>query len=313
MTQVISNDVSAIQPELWSTMVQVPLYKSLVALDVANMRLSDTLKYADTIHVPYFGSLTVATYTPGTTVSATAQNWAFDTLVVSSYKHVSFYVDDARSLTLNVDTARELTTEAAYQLKNQIDSDVFANITGSDGFLAADAADLIGGTNAYPVSAGSANIINIFAGARKVLRERNVEETGDWVAIITPKIAADIEKKATSVGFNVADATLRNGYIGDFMGFQVYISNNLPTGSCTALAPLTGVTAAGLSATTCASIYFGKKGTIDVAMLAAPRLRVTPKDDMIGSMYITWTVYGSSVFTKNRSRGLNVVVGAGFY
>lgn len=313
MTQVISNDVSAIQPEIWSSMVQVPLYKSLVAFDVANMRLSDTLKYADTIHVPYFGDLTVATYTPGTTVSATAQEWDFDTLVVSSYKVCSFYVDDARSLTLNVDQAREMTTEAAYQLKNQIDGDVFANITGADGFLAADAADLIGGTNAFPVSAGSANIINIFAGARKVLRERNVEETGDWIALITPKIAADIEKKATSVGFNVADATLRNGYIGDFMGFQVYISNNLPTGKCTALAPLTGVTAATLSATTCASIYFGKKGTIDVAMLAAPRLRVTPKDDMIGSMYITWTVYGSSVFTKNRSRGLNVVVGAGFY
>ena len=313
MTQVISNDVSAIQPELWSSMVQVPLYKSLVALDVANMQLSNTLKYADTIHVPYFGSLSVATYTPGTTVTATAQDWAYDTLVVSAYKTVTFYVDDARNLTLNVDTAREMATEAAYQLKNQIDTDVFKNITGADGFTAADAADLLGGTNAYPVSATSANIINIFAGARKMLRTNNVEETGDWCAIITPKIVADIEKKATSVGFNVADATLRNGYIGDFMGFQVYISNNLPTGKCTALAPTVGVTAAALSATTCASIYFGKKNTIDVAMLAAPRLRVTPKDDMIGSNYITWTVYGSSVFTKNRERGLNVVVGSAYY
>ena len=110
MAQVVSNDVSAIQPELWSSMVQVPLYKSLVALEVANMRLSDTLKYADTIHVPYFGSLSVATYTPGTTLTATNQDWAFDTLVVSSYKHCTFYVDDARSLTVNVDQARELAT-----------------------------------------------------------------------------------------------------------------------------------------------------------------------------------------------------------
>ena len=276
MTQVVSNGVSAISPELWSSMVQVPLYKSLVALDVANMRLSDTLKYADTIHIPYFGDLSVATYTPGTTVSATAQDWKFDTLIVSAYKTVTFYVDDARALTLNVDQARELTTEAAYQLKNTIDTDVFKNITGADGFTAADAADLLGGTNAYPVSAGSANIINIFAGARKVLRVANVEETGDWCAIITPKIAADIEKKATSVGFNVADATLRNGYIGDFMGFQVYISNNLPTGKCTALAPTAGVTAAALSATTCASIYFGKKNTIDVAIVIAHRLICFP-------------------------------------
>lgn len=311
MTQVISNDVSAIQPEIWSAMVQVPLYKSLVALEVANMRLSDTLKNGDTIHVPYFGSLSVATYTPGTTISATAQDWAFDNLIVSSYKHVTFYVDDPRSLTLNVDQARELATEAAYQLKDTIDQDVFKNITGADGFVAADDADLLGGTNAKPVSAGTANIIQIFAGARKVLRQRNVEETGDWVAVVTPQVAAYIEVKAATVGFNVADSTLRNGYAGDFMGFQVYISNNLPAGKMTAIAPgAGGVTATGLSATTGKSIYFGKKGTIDVAMLRMPALEIRKKDDMIGSNFITWTVYGSAVFTKNRSRGLNVPIHA---
>lgn len=314
MTQVISNDISAITPELWSTMVQVPLYKSLVALDVSNMRLSDTLKNADTIHVPKFGDLSVSTYTPGTTITAVAQDWSFDTLVISSYKECTFYVDDTASLVTNVDAARELATEAAYRLKDDIDSNVFKNITGTDGFVAADASDLLGGTNARPVSAGSANVINLFAGARKVLRTRNVEETGDWCAIVTPKIAADIEKKATSVGYNVADATLRNGYVGDFMGFQIYISNNLPTGKCTALAPgAGGVTATGLSATTCASIYFGKKNTIDVALMRAPALEIRKKDDMIGSNFITWTVYGSSVFTKNRSRGINTVIASGFY
>lgn len=315
MTQVISNDVSAIQPEIWSTMVQVPLYKSLVALEVSNMRLSDTLKNGDTIHVPRFGDLSVQTYTPGTTISATAQDWAFDNLVVSSYKHVTFYVDDPRSLTINVDQARELATEAAYQLKDTIDTDVFKNITGADGFVAADDADILaGGTNAKPVSAGTANIIQIFAGARKVLRNRNVEETGDWIAVVTPKIAADIEIKAATVGFNVADSTLRNGYAGDFMGFQVYVSNNLPSGKMTAIAPgAGGVTATGLSATTGKSIYFGKKGTIDVAMLRMPALEIRKKDDMIGSNFITWTVYGSAVFTKNRSRGINMPIGATFF
>lgn len=311
MTQVITNDVSAIQPEIWSSMVQVPLYKSLVALEVANMRFSDTLKYGDTLHVPYFGSLSAQTYTPGTTISATAQDWAFDNLVVSSYKHVTFYVDDPRSLTVNVDQARELATEAAYQLKDVIDQHVFANITGADGFTAADAQDVLGGTNAMPVSAGTANIINIFGGARKVLRQRNVDETGDWVAVVTPTVASYIEIKAANVGFNVADATLRNGYAGDFMGFQVYISNNLPSGKMTAIAPgAGGVTATGLSATTGKSVYFGKKGMIDVAMLRSPALEIRKKDDMIGSNFITWTVYGSTVLSKNRSRGINMPINA---
>lgn len=292
-------------------MVQVPLYKSLVALEVANTKLSDTLKYADTIHVPRFGNLSVSTYTPGTTISATAQDWAFDNLVVSSYKYVAFYHDSVEQLQSNVEQARELATEAAYQLKNQIDTDVFKNITGSDGFTVADDQDVLGGTNARPISAGSANIINLFAGARRQLREANVEEVGDWVAVITPKIAADLEKKAATVGFNVADATLRNGYAGDFMGFQVYISKNLPSGKCSAIAPQ--VSGGAVSATTCKSIYFGRKNTIDVVLQKAPTMEIKPKDDMLGANYILWTVYGSAVFTKNRSRGLNVPVQSSFY
>jgi hypothetical protein len=60
-------------------------------------------------------------------------------------------------------------------------------------------------------------------------------------------------------------------------------------------------------------VYFGKKGMIDLVMLAEPALEVRKKDDMIGANFITWTVYGSSVFTKNRLRGLNVAIGAGYY
>lgn len=312
MGAFVDNDVSAIQPEIWSSMVQVPLYKSLVAMEVASTRMEAELKFGDVIHVPYFGSLSAQTYTPGTSISATNQEWDFDNLTVSTYKHVTFYVDDPRSLTINVNQARELATEAAYQLKDAIDTHVFANITGADGFTPADTVDILGtGSNAQPVSASTANIINIFAGARKVLRVRNVEETGDWCAVVSPTMAAYIEIKAASVGFNVADATLRNGYAGDFMGFQVYISNNLPTGKMTAIAPgAGGVTSSALSATTGKSVYFGKKGTIDVVMLAQPALEIRKRHDALGSNFITWTVYGSSVFSKNRSRGINMPINA---
>lgn len=314
MTQVITNVVSGITPAIWSTMVQVPLYKSLVAMEVASMRLSDTVKYADTVHVPRFADLTVSNYTPGTTITAVAQSWTYDNLVVTSYKQCTFYVDDARALVLNVDQARELATQAAYQLKNQIDTDVFKNITGTDGFTTygADSAGLGNGGSAHrPVSAGSATIINLFANARKLLRQNNVEEVGDWCAVITPQIAAYVETKAATVGFNVADATLRNGYAGDFMGFQVYISNNLPSGKASAIAPT--ISGGAVSATTCKSIYFGRKGTIDVVMAKAPTLEIRKKDDMIGSNFITWTVYGSAVFNKNSKRGINVAVQSSFY
>lgn len=319
MTQVITNDISAVTPELWSTMVQVPLYKSLVAMEIGNMRLSDTLKFADTIHIPRFGNLSAQTYTPGTTISATAQDWAFDNLIVSTYKHVTFYVDDPASLQVNVDQARELATEAAFRLKDSIDQHVLKNITGADGFMPANNDDLGLAANNAPVSAGSANIINVFAGARKFLRDHNVEENGDWCAVVTPLLAAKIEIKAASVGFNVADATLRNGYAGDFMGFQVYISNNLPSGNLSAIAPAAGngivggPSGANASGTTPGrATYFGRKGMIDVVLQRAPALEIRKKDDMIGSNFITWTVFGSTVTTKNRERGINLSMPTAF-
>jgi len=317
MTQVVSNDVSAIIPEIWSKAVQVPLYKSLVAMEVANTRLVAELSSGDTIHIPYFGDLSAQTYTPGTTLSATNLNWHYDTLVVTTFKHATFYIDKVEDLQSNLDQIRPLAEEAAYRLKDAIDTHVFKNITGGDGFTGVDNEDMLGGTADRPISAGSANIIELFAGAREVLRNRDVEEFGDWCAVVTPKIAHFIESKATSVGYNVADSTLRNGYVGDFMGFQVFISRNLPSGKCTAIAPTAsskgGVGGGPVSATSCKSIYFGKKKTIDLVMQRAPSLEIRQKSDMLGSNFITWTIYGSKIGTKNQSRGINCPVQSGYY
>ena len=312
MTQIVTNDVSAITPEIWSSAVQKNLYKSLVALEVSNLKLSDTLTYGDTIHVPKFEALSAQTYIPGTSLSATNLDWSFDTLVVSTYKHATFYVDNVEQLQANVEQIRPLAEDAAFQLSNGIDAHVFNNLTGADGFTVFNAdAQLHGGSIHRPLSSGSANIINVFGNARKLLRQNNVEEMGDWIAIVTPQIAFYIEAKATTVGFNLADATLRNGYTGDFMGFGVYISNNLPSGKCSTIS-LTLSTAAN-SATSCKSIYFGRKGMIDVVMQRRPALEIRKKDDMLGANFITWTVYGSAVFTRNRSRGLNVGVQNTFF
>ena len=308
MGQVVSNDVTAIIPEIWSSAVQEPLYKSLVALEVANTRLKDQLSFGDTIHVPYMGDLSAQTYVPGAMISATNLDWSYDTLVVSTYKQCSFYIDKVEDLQANVEQIRPLAEEAGYRLKDAIDQHVFQNITGADGGTQVSDDDMrTGGVDARPVSATSGHIIELFSKARQNLREANAIEAGDWCAVVTPMVAQRIEIKATSVGYNVADSTLRNGYVGDFMGFQVYISNNLPSGKCSTVSNnelSTGPT----SATSCRSLYFGKKGAIDLVMQKAPTLTIRPCEDKLGSNFITWTVYGSAVFTKNRSRFLNVAM-----
>lgn len=301
------NVTSGITPKIWDEMVQIPLYKSLVALEIANVHPTFN---GDTIYKPRFGSVSAQTYTASgqaNSISATNQAWTYDTIVVTTYKHATVYIDEVKKTVINVDQWRELAGDAAYAIKNKIDSHVFNNITGADGFtyVGVEALALNGGTKNRPASAGTANIINLFANAKKLLLQNNVEQMGDWCAVVTPMVGANIDVKATTVGFNVADSTLRNGYAGNFMGFEVYISNNLPSAGCSTLNPQ--LTATPASATNCRSLYFGRKRMIDL-YLKPPTLRIAQRADAIGSNYSTYTVYGSGVTTKNAARGLNVAI-----
>lgn len=306
MSRVQNVGISAVSPVVYSTMVQVPLYKRLVAMEVANTRFSDSV--GSSVKIPRYTDLSAQTYLPGTPLSATNLTWAHDTLNLSTFKHCSFYVDIPRLQTVNIEQAAALAPQAAYQLGNAIDRFVLGKIKGAGGFTFAgvDGGTIVGNAvNHREVSASSANILNIFTSAKYLLRSQDVEEVGDWCAVITPKVARYLETKLMNVGFNVADSTLRNGFAGNVDGFDVYVSNNLPSGSVSTLNPSMSVAA--VSATTGRSLYFGRKKMIDLALLRAPQMEIRPCEDKIGSNFITWTVYGATVVTKNALRGLNVV------
>ena len=312
MGRVVSNDVSATIPEIWLSALQQNLYKTLVSFEVANFVQNDAVKFGDTFRSNYFGNLSAQTYTPGTPLSATNLDFAMDSLVVSAFKHCTVYIDDIEELQTNINKIQGLTEEAAYQLKNVMDSHILGTMDGSSGFVnyAADAA-WQGGTAHRPLSAGSAVIIDIFMNAGVTLGQNNVEQMGDWISIVTPKIAGRIAQKATGVGFQFADAALRNGYVGDFMGFKVYTSNNLPSGKCSAVSPT--VSGGAVSATSCKSIYFGRSKMIDVVAQRMPTLQINKCEDKLGYNWITSVVWGAFVRTKNRSRGLNAAVQSGNY
>jgi len=195
-----------------------------------------------------------------------------------------------------------LQEEIAYQLRDAIDTHAFLRI--KDGTTTG--AGYFGGTTRKALTASTANVITLFAGARKALRLLNVSEAGDWIAIVSPKLAAYIELKAVTVGFNAADAMLKNGYAGEFMGFKIYISNNLP-----ALTTVSAVYTPALSAQidgTFECDYFGKAKAIDLVIQAQPTIQITKVPDMHGYNIAAYVVYGDKVLTQNASRFLNVVI-----
>lgn len=295
-------EVSAITPDIWSNLLQVPLYKTMVAMDVCNLDLRNELSVGDRINKSYFGDLSAQTYLPGTGFSAQTPDFTLEHIDINTKEVVAIYVDDLEKLQANVSIGAEMAEEMGYRLKDAIDTAALALVTGGE---QKDAADMVGGANTRAVCATTANIIQLFSNARKELRTNNVRENGDWVAVVTPTIASLIEYKATSVGYSVADSTLRNGYAGDFMGFHIYISNNLPSGNPTADANISATVSTETGAAV--ELYFGKQGAIDLVLQKAPSMEIKDRSGFLGKNFVTSTIWGQKVFNKNASRFLCVI------
>ena len=295
-------EVSAITPDIWSNLLQVPLYKTMVAMDVCNLDMRNELSVGDRINKSYFGDLSAQTYLPGTGFSAQTPDFTLEYIDIKTKEVVAIYVDDLEKLQANVSIGAEMAEEMGYRLKDAIDTAALALVTGGE---QKDAEDMVGGSDTRAVCATTANIIQLFSNARKELRINNVRENGDWVAIVTPTIASLIEYKATSVGYSVADSTLRNGYAGDFMGFHIYISNNLPSGNPTADANISATVSTETGAAV--ELYFGKQGAIDLVLQKAPSMEIKDRSGFLGKNFVTSTIWGQKVFNKNASRFLCVI------
>lgn len=288
-SETTTSELTAIVPAIWSARIQVNLTKSLVALDVCNTELVKQLQVGDVFHKGYIAALTSVAYTPGTPLTAQSFSAVDDTLTVDTKRAVIFYVDDMQTLQVKPDYVTELIEDASYQLRDDIDTSALAWVTAGQAFMGNSAGTIFGLTAAEissTITATSGNIDDVFVQCRSALRQNNVKEAGDWIAIMHPEIAAFIELNAISGGFNVADSTLRNGYAGDYLGFHIYISNNLPS----------------------KRMYVGKKGCIDLVIQQAPKVEIKSVQDKIGSNFIIWTLYGEEVFERNTDRFLNVSI-----
>ncbi len=283
--------ISAMVPSYWSDMMQVPLRKSLVASAVANTQFESKLRNGDTINFPYLSETAAQDYAPGSEFTAQEASATMENLVVDTMKVVPNYVEDIELLQSKYNYQVEIADNAAYQLRDAIDTATFVHVSGAVSGLYADGTGNVITEGAIAtitagdaITATTANVASIFSAARKRLRKQNVEEAGDWCVVITPDIAEKIELYGTEKGFSVADATIRNGYAGNFLGFQVYISNNLPSGYT----------------------YFGKKGMIHLVAQVPPTMEIKDVEKQLGKNLVASTAYGTKAFLRNRSRFLTV-------
>ena len=284
MSKVTRAEVRSVTPEAWASMLQPALRKNLVSTEITNTRFEPFLKVGDTFHYSYFsGDNTVVAYTPFATIENHEKlETTGETLVVDQMPLIRKHVDDVEQLYINVNAQFELVDEAGYALRDYIDAYVFGEVENAK--VALNSGDPI----TYDGTTGM-TVFQLFADATKTLGENNVEQ-GDWIAVINYDLAMHIELAAARTGFKVADATFRNGYAGDFMGFKVYVSNNLKNKV--------------VGGYNCDTAYFGRRGMIHLAMKERPTVTVKDIPDSLGEFIYFNSVFGTKTFERYSSRFL---------
>lgn len=213
-----ANSFSALAPVNFMPLVQEYLNARLVVKPLCRTSFKDKLTSGQAIDWPYITDLRVQTYTPGTDLVIDAQTATSNTMLINDSRAATFTLDpNQQAQAEDKSVQAELADQAAYRIANDIDQKMLstatlaANNTITGGVLAT-------GTLYSQLTSGLAQL------------QRNAALNNTAFAILDPETVALLAQVEVANGFALADAALKNGWVGPSnAGFQIYSSNNIPT------------------------------------------------------------------------------------
>ena len=210
----MANAITALNPEIWKAMTQDFLNNSLVSMAVCNTKCEAYLNAGDQVNFPYLADVRLQTYAQGTDLTADALTATQDSLTVDQSKAVVFPMDPVQEKQALADYGAQLAYQAAFQLRNNIDQVVINSVVDNANN------SVTGGTLT------SATMVSKMTDAYAALQRANAVD-GEMFAVIDPERAGLLSQTFIANGFQIGDNTLRNGFSGRAVGFDVYVSNNL--------------------------------------------------------------------------------------
>lgn len=223
----MANSLSSFSKQIRDRRVQMNLNKSLVALPLARFGFSEVTG-ATRFNRPKKARLYSVSYTAETAMSTQSLVVSNEYLDVDQTKAVHFFIDDTQKLSSNYDIYAEYAPEATYALRNEMDWKFLAQVNNA--FYTVGKLDVEwSGANTSGITLTTALVTKMLSFAKAKLVQNRVETTTPFFVVLDPMDAMYWEQYLTGTGNNVADTTLRNGYLTTLwaLGLDVYVSNNL--------------------------------------------------------------------------------------
>ena len=207
----ISNFISTI----WSETLYRELSKNYVGVKLSTREFEGDIKgEGDRVKIAGIGPVSVFNYTKNTDMpSPEILSDNERTLIIDQAKGFNFFIDD-------VDLAQSKKGLMQLAMKNA--SDALSDAADSYIYSLRDAAV----TTITNDAVTSANITSTIADARMKLMENNVSNSAEISLEVSPAIEQKLVLAKVLRDTDNSDV-LCNGYIGTFMGFKIYVTNNI--------------------------------------------------------------------------------------
>lgn len=218
--------------EYWSKRMQSKFNKIDVFRSLANWEGQEVLKDGDVYNKPYRSAVATQSYTRGIAFNPQDLTNAVSPLTVNQTRIVAMYFDDLDVLQSKYSLINEYADDAAVKLHNWIDADfLYCAYYYPHTDNTVDDADInSGGTADIGFTPTVANIPKIFSNAGMKLNQKSVGMEKRYI-VIGPELMKFLVEYLDGKDSALGDKVGERGYIGYYMGFDVYMSNNL-TGTC---------------------------------------------------------------------------------
>lgn len=224
---------------VWSAEYQIAHFRQPVFRAFATERLSNILKYGDTVHRTWRSDFVVNSLGGDGSYASQGLTDTDETLVVNVKKEVTFTIPEWNKLQSQLPVARDYARKAANSLWLETDADLLNNMYSNAQTIVDDGS--IGGVAGNPLVISSGNVLQVFGACLQALQKQNIayvpkQYTGDVkkdgtdlmpVCAISPEVYFAMLQFVAGKNSAKGDEMTMDAYMGYFYGFNVMVSNNL--------------------------------------------------------------------------------------
>lgn len=232
----MANSLSAGFIEVWAKEYQTVWHKMNVAKMITDLSFNSQLRKGDTLQRVYRSTdpndPQIDSYSRGSDITIQDITDTAETLVINDEFAKGFYIDDFDALQSNYDQAAAYGRDNAVLLSNKCDADVLVEYQNATSTV--DDGD-VGGTDGNGITLTTSNVLDVVSSAKKKLRKLNIPQE-ELFGVISPEFEEILVQYGAGRDTRGGDEYNRNGYMRDFYGFKLYVSNNLAGSAVLALA-----------------------------------------------------------------------------